>query len=103
MADRSRGAVAFWHVRRDFGAFTTIPDLSSSIEPGELVTLLDPSSCGKTTTLRMLAGLESTTSGRILIGREGVTRLPAERRDVSIVFQCYALFTAYERHDEPGR
>src|SRR5690606_34822352 len=58
----------------------------------ELVTLLGPSGCGKTTTLRMLAGLEQPTEGRILIGGEDVTRLPANRRDVSMVFQSYALF-----------
>jgi iron(III) transport system ATP-binding protein len=87
-----RGAVEFANVRKEFGSFTAIPDLSLSIEPGELVTLLGPSGCGKTTTLRMLAGLESPTAGRILIGGGDVTRLPANRRDVSMVFQSYALF-----------
>jgi iron(III) transport system ATP-binding protein len=92
MTTPRRGAVAFDSVRKDFGAFTAIPDLTLRIEPGELVTLLGPSGCGKTTTLRMLAGLESPTKGRILIGGEDVTRLPANRRDVSMVFQSYALF-----------
>ena len=62
------------------------------VEAGELVTLLGPSGCGKTTTLRMIAGLELATSGRILIGERDVTRLPATERDVSMVFQSYALF-----------
>lgn len=92
MTSPKRGAVAFENVRKDFGGFTAIPDLTLRIEPGELVTLLGPSGCGKTTTLRMLAGLESPTAGRILIGGEDVTRLPANRRDVSMVFQSYALF-----------
>ena len=92
MTTQTRGAVAFEQVRKDFGAFTAIPDLTLRIEPGELVTLLGPSGCGKTTTLRMLAGLETPTAGRILIGGEDVTRLPANRRDVSMVFQSYALF-----------
>ncbi len=92
MTEKTRGAVAFDRVRKDFGAFTAIPELTLSIAPGELVTLLGPSGCGKTTTLRMLAGLESPTSGRIMIGGEDVTRLPANRRDVSMVFQSYALF-----------
>ncbi|RFB94739.1 ABC transporter ATP-binding protein [Rhizobium leguminosarum bv. trifolii] len=86
------GSVTFQNVRKSFGAFTAIPDLSLSIEPGTLVTLLGPSGCGKTTTLRMLAGLEHPTSGRILIGGADVTMLPANERDVSMVFQSYALF-----------
>ena len=88
----ARGAVALEGVRKEFGAFTAIHDLSLSIEPGQLVTLLGPSGCGKTTVLRMLAGLESPTRGRIVIGGQDVTRLPANRRDVSMVFQSYALF-----------
>ncbi len=92
MSTQKRGAVRFESVRKEFGSFTAIPDLSLDIEPGELVTLLGPSGCGKTTTLRMLAGLETPTRGRILIGGEDVTRLPANRRDVSMVFQSYALF-----------
>lgn len=89
---KTKGAVEFRNVSKKFGQFTAIPDLSLSIEPGELVTLLGPSGCGKTTTLRMLAGLESPTAGQILIGGQDVTRLPADRRDVSMVFQSYALF-----------
>ncbi|MCB1333774.1 MAG: ABC transporter ATP-binding protein [Roseivivax sp.] len=89
---QARGAVEFRNVRKTFGQFTAIPDLSLTIEPGELVTLLGPSGCGKTTTLRMLAGLETPTAGQILIGGQDVTRLPADRRDVSMVFQSYALF-----------
>jgi iron(III) transport system ATP-binding protein len=89
---QKKGAVAFRNVRKTFGSFTAIPDLTLDIEPGRLVTLLGPSGCGKTTTLRMLAGLESPTDGQILIGGDDVTRLPADRRDVSMVFQSYALF-----------
>jgi iron(III) transport system ATP-binding protein len=87
-----KGSVVFQNVRKDFGAFTAIHDLSLTIEPGTLVTLLGPSGCGKTTTLRMLAGLEHPTSGKILIGGEDATMLPANERDVSMVFQSYALF-----------
>ena len=86
------GSVVFQNVKKTFGAFTAIPDLSLTIEPGTLVTLLGPSGCGKTTTLRMLAGLEHPTAGRILIGGKDVTMLPANERDVSMVFQSYALF-----------
>src|SRR5690606_13469287 len=92
MTEATRGAVEFRAVKKTFGSFTAIPDLTLHIAPGELVTLLGPSGCGKNTTLRMLAGLESPTEGAILIGGRDVTRLPADRRDVSMVFQSYALF-----------
>ncbi|ASP34180.1 ABC transporter ATP-binding protein [Labrenzia sp. VG12] len=92
MSELKPGSVVFENVRKDFGSFTAIPDLSITIEPGSLVTLLGPSGCGKTTTLRMLAGLEHPTSGRILIGGRDVTMMAAHERDVSMVFQSYALF-----------
>jgi len=92
MSSNKPGSVVFENVRKTFGAFTAIPNLSLTIEPGTLVTLLGPSGCGKTTTLRMLAGLEHPSSGRILIGGKDVTMLPANERDVSMVFQSYALF-----------
>lgn len=88
----TRGAVEFRKIRKDYGNFTAIPDLNLTIAPGQLVTLLGPSGCGKTTTLRMLAGLETPTAGAILIGGADVTRLPPNRRDVTMVFQSYALF-----------
>jgi iron(III) transport system ATP-binding protein len=92
MISSNAGSVTFENVRKTFGAFTAIPNLSLTINRGELVTLLGPSGCGKTTTLRMLAGLEHPTAGRILIGGKDVTMLPANERDVSMVFQSYALF-----------
>ncbi|MEO5845405.1 MAG: ABC transporter ATP-binding protein, partial [Caldimonas sp.] len=66
--------------------------VSVRIPRGSLTTLLGPSGCGKTTTLRMIAGLEAPTSGRIVIAGRDVTDLPASERDVSMVFQSYALF-----------
>ncbi|MGN8022316.1 ABC transporter ATP-binding protein [Phyllobacterium sp. 22229] len=92
MTTHRTGSVVFSNVRKQFGNFTAIHDLSLTIEPGTLVTLLGPSGCGKTTTLRMLAGLEHPSAGRILIGGKDVTMLPANERDVSMVFQSYALF-----------
>ncbi|OON41373.1 ABC transporter ATP-binding protein [Izhakiella australiensis] len=86
------GSVVFEHVSKRFAGFTALPDLSLTVEAGTLVTLLGPSGCGKTTTLRLLAGLEHPTSGRILIGGKDVTHLPANERDVAMVFQSYALF-----------
>jgi len=66
--------------------------VSFRVDAGELVTLLGPSGCGKTTTLRLVAGLESASDGRILIGGADVTGKAANERDVSMVFQSYALF-----------
>ncbi len=90
----SRAAsVVFENVTKIYGRdVVAVNDVSLRIEPGKLVTLLGPSGCGKTTTLRMIAGLEMASKGRILIGDKDVTTLPATDRDVSMVFQSYALF-----------
>ncbi len=85
-------AVEFQNVTKAFGTVQAVRNVSFQIQSGELVTLLGPSGCGKTTTLRMIAGLEMATSGSIFIGGRDVTRLPATDRDVSMVFQSYALF-----------
>lgn len=86
-------SVRFENVTKDYGAeIRAVDSVSLDVAAGELVTLLGPSGCGKTTTLRMIAGLEMATSGRILIGDTDVTQLPATDRDVSMVFQSYALF-----------
>ena len=85
-------SVRFEGVSKAFGDVVAVREVSFVIEPGRLVTLLGPSGCGKTTTLRLIAGLEMATSGRIWIGDTDVTPLPATDRDVSMVFQSYALF-----------
>ena len=86
-------SVTFENVTKIYGTTVrAVDDISLSIAQGTLVTLLGPSGCGKTTTLRMIAGLEMPTSGTIRIGDQDVTKLPATDRDVSMVFQSYALF-----------
>ena len=85
-------AVEFKNVTKAFGDVKAVQNLNFSIESGQLVTLLGPSGCGKTTTLRLIAGLEMTTEGSVHIGGKDVTKLPATDRDVSMVFQSYALF-----------
>ena len=79
-------------LRRRYGAVTALDGLSLTLAPGELVTLLGPSGCGKTTALRLLAGLEDADGGRVVVGGRDVTGLPANRRDMGMVFQAYSLF-----------
>ncbi len=92
MTDMTKGSVVFKDVVKKYGSVVALKKLNINIEPGKLVKLLGPSGCGKTTTLRLIAGLESATSGNIIIGGEDVTHLSATYRKVSMVFQSYALF-----------
>lgn len=75
-----------------YGTTKVLEDLSLSVGDGELVSLLGASGCGKTTTLRLVAGFMQPTSGVIRLGDTDLTRLPAHGRDIGLVFQSYALF-----------
>ena len=87
--------IEFVRITKAYGASgesVAVRDISFSVAAGTLTTLLGPSGCGKTTTLRMIAGLEVPTAGTIQIGGRDVTLLPPSERNVSLVFQSYALF-----------
>jgi len=71
---------------------TAVHNVNLDIKKGELVTLLGPSGCGKTTTLRMIAGFEFPTTGKIILDGEEINSLPPHKRDMSMVFQSYAIF-----------
>src|SRR5882672_10312385 len=85
-------SIEFRSVTKRYGEVAAVDRISFDIAAGTLVTLLGPSGCGKTTTLRLIAGLELPTAGSIRIGDADVTQTPAAERDVSMVFQSYALF-----------
>lgn len=80
------------HVHKRFGDVEVVSDVSLQLPQGGLTVFLGPSGCGKTTTLRMIAGLESVSSGRILIGDDDVTSRDPRDRNIAMVFQNYALY-----------
>ena len=96
--DRTHGAtstgtgVSLVGLRRTYGALNALDGLSLDIAPGEMVVLLGPSGCGKTTALRILAGLDHADEGEVVVGGEDIGGVPANKRDMGMVFQAYSLF-----------
>ena len=91
-AARTAVEVRMEGLSRHYGPVVALDRLDLTLQPGELIVLLGPSGCGKTTTLRLLAGLEDADIGQIFVGGKDITRLPASKRDMGMVFQAYSLF-----------
>jgi multiple sugar transport system ATP-binding protein len=89
-------------VVKKFGPVTAVDDLTIEIADREFVTLVGPSGCGKTTTLRMIAGLEKVSAGQIYFDDDPVGHLPADHRDIAMVFQSYALYPHMNVYDNIG-
>ncbi len=89
---RSGVEVRLEDLRRQYGTVLALDGLTITMAPGEMVALLGPSGCGKTTALRLLAGLEDADCGRVIVGGDDLTWVPANRRGMGMVFQAYSLF-----------
>jgi multiple sugar transport system ATP-binding protein len=92
-------SVSFDHVGKRFGDVSVVEDFNLRVEDGELLVLVGGSGSGKSTILRMVAGLEDVTAGSIRIGDRDITHLLPRQRDVAMVFQDYALYP----HDRTGQ
>jgi putrescine transport system ATP-binding protein len=84
--------ISFEGVRKSFGSVNALAGIGFQIYPREFFALLGPSGCGKTTLLRILAGFDKPTAGRVLLDGEDITDLPPEERPINMMFQSYALF-----------
>lgn len=92
-SSRVRGLkVSIEAISRNYGNFSAVDRISLDIAAGEFVSLLGPSGSGKTTLLMLLAGFDDPSSGRIVVGDQDLTRVPANKRNIGMVFQKYALF-----------
>jgi spermidine/putrescine transport system ATP-binding protein len=93
------GDVRLTGISKTYGSFTAVHPLDLTVPQGSFFALLGASGCGKTTTLRMIAGLEDPTTGSVLLGDRDVTALPPHKRPVNTVFQSYALFPHLTIHE----
>ena len=94
--------ISFEGITKRFGKVVAVDNVNLQVKEGEFFALLGPSGCGKTTLLRMLAGFESPSEGRILIDGKDVAQLPPNKRPVNMVFQSYAVFPHMSVNDNVG-
>ncbi len=92
MNQRNGVSVELTNLTRVYGTMKALDGMTLHMEPGEMVALLGPSGCGKTTALRILAGLDEPTSGSVSVDGQDLTQVPANKRDMGMVFQAYSLF-----------
>ena len=91
-SDKAGVPVSFDKIKKSFGAVKVLEELTLDVKPGEFLVLLGASGSGKTTALRILSGLETASEGRVRIGDRDVTDVLPKYRDISMVFQSYALY-----------
>ena len=102
-AGNDAGAPVIMHaLSRTFGTVRALDGLSLDIAPGEFVALLGPSGCGKTTALRIVAGFEHADTGSVIVDGKDISAVPANRRDMGMVFQSYSLFPNMNALDNVG-
>ena len=90
--EQSKDALVIENVSKQYGDVEVLRELNLTVRDGEFLVLLGPSGCGKTTLLRIIAGLLEADFGKVILGGKDITDLPANKRDIGMVFQSYALF-----------
>jgi putative spermidine/putrescine transport system ATP-binding protein len=95
----SAPSVELVKLSRSFGGVAALDGLDLTVEPGTLTCLLGPSGCGKTTALRIIAGLEHSDGGEVRVAGQDIARVPANKRDMGMVFQSYSLFPNLNARD----
>ena len=96
------GQIKITNLKKTFAETEALKSISLHVREGEFSVLLGPSGCGKTTLLRIVAGLETMTSGQILLGDTDISELPIQKRNIAMVFQNYAIFPHMTVYDNIG-
>ena len=96
---KSNHIIEIQNITKSFPDKVVLNDVSLKVKQGEFLTILGPSGCGKTTLLRLIAGFNSASSGKIILDGKDMTTIPPHERPVNTVFQRYALFPNYNVYD----